>query len=162
MNLNFCYTLLDFHKPFLMPFKRTLIILTTAASLFPSLSSAEVSFGAGLDVIHAEDTEAVILRYDHRESRLGGHLMAWDGPEGTNGAIAADFNIGFGPLDLNLGGAWLADTSRINGTNVNFSLGAALNVQHIRIQFTHYSNGNNGNGHMNNTGWNFLLFLWRF
>lgn len=123
-------------------------------------AGAEVSAGYAADFIKASWTNAVVLRYDHRETRLGAQAMYWDGPFGSNTSLAVDYDVlPGGKWDLNLGGAYISKISEVNGTHFNFSLGAGVNLgERLRVQFTHLSNAHDDH----NMGWNFLAFLVRF
>ncbi len=131
-----------------------------AAVLFtPAVCSAEFSIGYGQDVVHVPGTKAAIARYDHRPSRLGGQAMYWDGKDGENFSIGADFDLLPSPtFDLNLGGVYIAHTRSINGTNLNFSIGVGVNIgEYVRLQFSHFSNAHS----RNNEGWNFVGVMLR-
>lgn len=132
-----------------------------AIILLPRAAGAELSLGFGKDIVHAQETWGVVARLDHRRSRLGFQAMVWNGPEQrANRSVGLDFNLlGSGPIDLNIGGAWLDKVDTINGTHLNYSLGAAWNAsEHLGVRFNHFSNAHN----KNNSGWNFLLFMYRF
>lgn len=126
----------------------------------PDRAGAEVSAGYAADFIKASWTNAVVLRYDHRKTRLGAQAMYWDGPFGSNSSISIDFDIlPSRTWDLNIGGVYISKVSEVNGTHTNFSLGAGVNLgERFRIQFTHFSNAHDNH----NMGWNFLAFLLRF
>ncbi|MBE7414739.1 MAG: hypothetical protein HS130_05700 [Deltaproteobacteria bacterium] len=135
------------------------------ASLFALISThgsagAGVSAGYAADFIKASWTNAVVLRYDHRKTRLGAQAMYWDGPFNSNSSLSIDYDVlPSEKWDLNLGGAYLSKISEVNGTHFNFSLGAGVNLgERFRVQFTHLSNAHDNH----NMGWNFLAFLVRF
>lgn len=135
-------------------------LLAIIAISIPDRAEAEVSAGYAADFMKASWTDAVVLRYDHRETRLGGQAMYWDGPFGSNSAVSIDYDVLPGrKWDLNLGGAYISNISEVNGTHFNFSLGAGVNIgERFRVQFTHFSNAHDEH----NMGWNFLAFLLRF
>lgn len=140
--------------------------VTAAVLLFPRTAPAEFAVGIAQDVIHAKEAQAVVLRYDYRPLRLGAYTMAWYRDSRANGAVAAYFNVGFSILDINLGGAYLLHTGDINGTHLNFSLGAAIKLnRHLSLRFTHISNGRGtlkGDDGRSNLGWNFVSLNYRF
>lgn len=125
----------------------------------PVASSAEVSIGYAQDILHASGTNAAILRYDHKPTRLGAQAMYWDGPDNDNMSLGVDFDLLPSKLlDLNIGGVYIARTHSINGTNLNFSIGLGVNLgEHLRFQFSHFSNAQA----KNNEGWNFLGIMLR-
>ncbi len=150
--------------------KSTHILLGALAlvlPLVPSASHAGLSVGAAQTFIHASDTHAVILRYDDRDYHYGAQAMAWDGSEGSTGAVLADYNLlrseRFG---LNLGLAYIMDKTSINGTNLNFSIRGAVGItRHWEAHVSHFSNGQRILGWEDgkpNIGWNFLGVLYRF
>ncbi len=136
------------------------IILIISLILFlPLRARAETSVGIGNDVVHSTDTYAFILRHDFREYRIGTSFMYWNGSEGPDGAVTAEYIIGKKRFNLNLGAAYIFERSDLNGTHFNYSLGASwCPGKHLRLQFTHFSNGHN----KYNVGWNFVGVLYRF
>lgn len=128
--------------------------------LSPAASSAEVSIGYAQDILHASGTNAAVIRYDHRPTRLGAQAMYWDGPDDYNMSFGVDFDLLPSPvLDLNLGGVYIARSRFINGTNMNFSIGLGVNLgERVRFQFSHFSNAQP----RNNEGWNFAGIMLRF
>lgn len=133
----------------------------SAAVLFsPAVSSAEFSFGYAQDVVHVPGTNALLARYDHRPTRLGGQAMYWDGDDGENFSIGVDYDLLPSPtFDLNLGGVYIAHSRSINGTNLNFSIGLGVNLgQFLRLQFSHFSNAHA----RDNEGWNFTGVMLRY
>lgn len=138
---------------FLLSFAATLVLFSPAAS------SAEVSIGYAKDIIHAPATNAGIVRYDHRPTRLGAQAMYWDGPDDNNMSFGIDFDLIPSPvLDLNLGGVYIARTNSINGTSLNFSIGLGVNLgERVRIYYSHFSNAHA----RNNDGWNFVGVMLR-
>jgi hypothetical protein len=141
-------------------------VITLTAIALPSAVSAEFALGIAKDVVHAKSTGAVTLRYDHRPTRLAGHILVWEGPDGTNGAGAIEYNLGFWKIDLGLGVALQADANEIIGTNLAFSLSGAINLtDHFRVNMYHLSNGKRVFGwenDKNNAGWNFVGLSYRF
>ncbi len=140
------------------------ILLT--ALLLSTPARAEFAVGMAQEVVHARDTQAVVLRYDCRPWRLGGYAMAWKRLDRLNGAVAVDFNAGLSFVDLTLGGAYIPHIDDINGTRWNFSLRAAFNFgRRLRLQYTHISDGKGlfkwADG-KKNLGWNFLGLSFRF
>jgi len=132
----------------------------------PSAARAELAVGAAQDFVHARNTQALLLRYDHRPLRLGAFTMAWYRADTLTGAVGADVNLGVSIVDINLGGVYLPETGDINGTHLNFSLRAAVNIgEHYRVEVLHFSNGKKLFGWLddkNNAGWNFLAVSYRF
>lgn len=132
----------------------------------PGTASAEFALGAAADVVHSEGTYGVTARYDYRPLRLGSHAIVWHGPDGTNGALAAELNLGFWVFDLGVGGAYIARTGEINGTKWTFSLSGAVNLgDHWRAYIYHFSNGKKVFGWAqddHNAGWNFVGLAYRF
>ena len=110
--------------------------------------------------MHAPATNAGIVRYDHRPTRLGAQVMYWDGPVDDTMSFGADFDLLPSPvLDLNLGGVYITRTQWINGTHFNFSVGVGVNLgKRLRFQFSHFSNAHA----RNNDGWNFAGVMLRF
>lgn len=151
-------------------FKKRYFTLISAVFIFfvllPVCAKAELALGVAKDIMHAKNTYAATLRYDWRPVGVGAHAWLWSGSKGGNGVLAVDYNLGVGPVDINAGGAYLTDTNEINGTHLNFSLGAALNLgEHFRVQFTHFSNGKyifKWEKTKHNAGWNFLGVAYRF
>lgn len=146
------------------------VAVATAFSLFgffsPSPARAELAVGAAQDFIHAKNTQALLLRYDYRPLRLGAYTMAWQRSDTLTGAAGADINLGYSIVDINLGGVYLPETGEINGTRLNFSLRAAINLgEHFRVELLHFSNGKRVFRWLddkNNAGWNFLAVSYRF
>lgn len=138
---------------FLFCFAAALILFSPAAS------RAEISIGYAQDIIHASGTNAGVVRYDHRPTRLGAQAMYWDGPDNENMAFGIDFDLLPSPVfDLNLGGVYISRTHFINGTNLNFSIGIGVNLgERLRLQFSHFSNAQA----RNNEGWNFVGVMLR-
>jgi len=143
-----------------MKARHFLILAPAMILLMPRASQGEISIGYAMDVIHALGTDAIVTRYDHRESRLGLQAMYWNGPDHSNGSLGVDYDlIPSETWDLNLGGAYLARVNTVNGTHFNFSAGLGINIgSRFRVQFTHMSNAHSNN----NNGWNFVGFLLRF
>ncbi len=143
---------------------RAALVLSVAlaAVMVPRAARAELSLGVANDFIHAARANAVVLRYDWRTYNVGGGAMAWHGSDGDNGAITLDYNLlGFFhlPVDFDFGAAYLAKSTRLNGSNLNFELTGAVNVWHVRVFFSHFSNAGIKPP---NPGWNFLGIAWRF
>lgn len=135
--------------------KHKIAYLLIALVLFsPSVSLAEFSIGYAQDVWNAQGTSAAILRYDHRETRLGAQAMYWDGPDDTNYSFGVDYDLLPSPVyDLGLGGVYIGEVSEINGTHFNFSIGVGVTLwERLRLQFSHFSNAHR----RNNEGWNFF------
>lgn len=132
----------------------------------PSTARAELAVGAAQDFIHARNTQALLVRYDYRPLRLGAYSMAWQRSDTLTGALGVDFNLGYSIVDINLGGAYLPEIGEINGTRLNFSLRAAINIgEHYRVELLHFSNGKRVFQWLdsrNNAGWNFLAVSYRF
>jgi hypothetical protein len=138
----------------------SLISLAAALILLsPAASIAEVSLGYAQDVLHAPGTNAAIVRYDHRPTRLGAQAMYWNGSDGSNSSFGLDFDLLPSTwLDLNLGGVYITEIHGINGTHLNYSIGLGVNLwEHLRLQFTHFSNAHA----RNNEGWNFVAIMLR-
>jgi len=137
--------------------------MALAAAFCPRESRAELSIGAATGLTHDTHANALVLRYDWRKYYVGGQAMAWYGREdGWNGAAAIDFNVlGFFkiPVDLDLGGAYLARTTRINGSNLDFEITGAINLGPVRVFYTHFSNAGIKPP---NPGWDFAGLAWRF
>lgn len=135
-------------------------------AVFARPAHSEYSVGAAQDISHAKNTNAFVARYDNRGLRLGGQALVWSGSLGTNGAAALDYNLGYGPVDLNLGAAYIVKISEINGTQLNMSLTAGLNLgAYLKVQFIHLSNGQKifrWSRDRHNLGWNFLGILYKF
>ncbi len=129
-------------------------------------AGAELAVGVARDVVHSQDTHSGTVRYDFRSVNVGAAAWWWDGDKGNTGAVELVYNIALGPVDLNAGGAYLFHTEKLNGTHLNFSLGAALNLgDHFRVFFTHFSNGRDvfkWEKDKPNAGWNFLGIAYRF
>jgi hypothetical protein len=138
-------------------------------------SGAELAVGVGADWVNAPVSETVSLRYDHRPWLLGGEVLGWQGPDKTNGAVVADIDLARWPFDLtfgswsvdvNLGAAYLAKKTEVNGTQLNFSGRVALNWgEHFRLFLIHFSHGGDTLGIAEdkaNDGWNFLGLAYRF
>jgi hypothetical protein len=141
---------------------KNLFLTSFIAALLLCLSapaSAEVSIGYAQDVVHAPETGAAIVRYDHEPTRLGGQAMYWDGPDHHNMSLGLDYDlIPSKTVDLNLGGVFIKNVNGINGTHFNFSIGLGVNLgKYARVQFSHFSNGRS----RNNDGWNFVGILLR-
>lgn len=128
--------------------------------MLPGISRAEVSAGYAQDVWNVPGTSAGVLRYDHMKTRLGGQALYWDGPDGRNWSLGMDYDPLPSPVfDLNLGFVYIGEIRQINGTHLNFSIGAGINLwERVRLQFSHFSNAHN----KHNDGWNFLGVLLRF
>ncbi len=129
-------------------------------------AGAELAVGAARDVVHSQETYSGTVRYDFRSVNIGAAAWWWDGNKGDTGALELVYNIALGPVDLNAGGAYLYHTDTVNGTHLNFSLGAALNLgDHFRVMFSHFSNGKElfkWEEDKPNSGWNFLGLAYRF
>lgn len=139
-----------------------LALLTALLALFPAVAMAEFSAGVARDFMHSTQADALALRYDWRTFNLGGQALAWNGKDGSNGAVSVDYNLlGFFdiPVDFDLGAAYIARITRINGSNLNFDLTGAVNVGHFRIFLVHFSNAGIAPP---NPGWNFAGLAWRF
>lgn len=80
--------------------------------------------------------------------------MYWNGPDDANYSLGVDYDVLPSPTyDLNLGGVYIGHVRSINGTHLNFSIGAGVNLwERVRIQFSHFSNAHR----KNNEGWNFI------
>ncbi len=136
--------------------------ITLAVPFYPAESRAELAIGAARDFLHSTNANALVLRYDWRKYNIGTEALAWHGSDGTNGAVTLDFNVlGFFdiPVDFDLGGAYIANTTRLNGSRLNFQLTGAVNLGHFRVFFTHFSNAGIKPP---NAGWNFAGLAWRF
>ncbi|MBI5644144.1 MAG: hypothetical protein HY954_11805 [Deltaproteobacteria bacterium] len=140
--------------------KNTVLSLTALLSILLSgTANAELAIGISKDIIHAEEANALLLRYDLRDWHLGGQGMVWNFEDKLVSSIGLDLTYSISLLDFNIGLAYISDISEINGTHRNFSLGTAINIgEHSRVNFTHFSNGHNEN----NNGWNFLGLSYRF
>lgn len=138
-------------------------IALAGAALFPRESRAELAAGVARDLTHDTDANALVLRYDWRKYNVGSEALVWYGRrDGTNGAVTLDYNIlGFFdiPVDIDLGAAYIAKTTRINGSNLDFELSAAVNLGPVRVFYTHFSNGGIKPP---NPGWDFAGLAWRF
>lgn len=145
----------------------SVIIVAFVLSVYSAREArAELALGAARDVINSQDTYAGTVRYDFRTVNIGAAAWWWDANKGNTGAVELVYNLALGPVDLNAGGAYLFHTDNMNGTHLNFSLGAALNLgDHFRILFTHFSNGKDifkWEKDKPNAGWNFLGLAYRF
>ncbi len=140
-----------------------LIAALAAAALFPRAAGAELAVGVARDFTHDTRANALVLRYDWRTYNLGSEALVWYGHrDGSNGAITLDYNIlGFFdiPVDFDLGAAYIARTTRINGSNLNFQLTGAVNLGPVRVFLTHFSNAGISPP---NPGWNFAGLAYRF
>ncbi|MBI5468310.1 MAG: hypothetical protein HY891_04180 [Deltaproteobacteria bacterium] len=153
----------------LTPVKK-LILLIFAVCVFSTVFSgearSELAIGAARDVVHSQETYSGTVRYDFRSLNVGAAAWWWDGNKGDTGALELVYNIALGPVDINAGGAYLYHTDTVNGTHLNFSLGAALNLgEHFRVMFSHFSNGRGlfkWEKDKPNSGWNFLGLAYRF
>ena len=104
---------------------KNLFLTSFIAALLLCLSapaSAEVSIGYAQDVVHAPETGAAIVRYDHEPTRLGGQAMYWDGPDHHNMSLGLDYDlIPSKTVDLNLGGVFIKNVNGINGTHFTWA-----------------------------------------
>lgn len=140
-------------------YKNIFFIASLFTFLLPTASNAGVSIGYAQDVVHAAGTNAVVARYDHAATRLGGQAMYWDGPDGSNYSLGLDYDVLPSPVyDLNLGAVYIGNVRDINGTHLNFSIGAGVNLwERVHIQFSHFSNAHK----RDNNGWNFIGIMLR-
>ena len=112
-------------------------------------------------MLHAQDAVGGLIRYEFKPDDkgidwgIGTQFMVWNGEKKSdwNNALSLDYTLSLSRFDFNLGVAHIAETTTVNGTHVNFILGAAINLgDHFRVGYTHFSNAHN----KNNQGWNFL------
>lgn len=148
--------------------RRALLTYLIPAFLFftaadPANALAEFSAGVIKDIIHSKDSEGIVLRYDYRPwsadpygGGFGLSAFGWDAGGNKDydltTAFSLDYTFSVSRLDLNFGGAYISDVNGINGTHLNFLLGAGINIWKFRVHYTHFSNAHN----KNNQGWNFL------
>lgn len=140
-------------------------ILGFALGLVSQFSKAdtEMSVGSG-----SHSTPEVSVAHTFKEESFKVMVSYWNYDSSTvvlsgmfrpiNLGLAS--SIGLQPFRLYIGGAWISNTGRVNGTNLNFIVRPEINITNrLGVYYTHYSNGRKfgiGPEDKPNKGWNFV------